>query len=56
MTLALSYLKANRTRYKNLLEKELVTGKFLLEEGKEEIDIKEIQTDQYMYQEADRFL
>ena len=42
MTLALSYLKANRTRYKNLLEKELATGKFLLEEGKEEIDIKEL--------------
>ena len=42
MTLALSYLKANRTRYKNLLEKELAIGKKLLEEDKEEIDIKEL--------------
>ena len=42
MTLALSYFKANRTRYKNLLEKELAIGKKLLEEDKEEIDIKEL--------------
>ena len=42
MTLALSYLKANRTRYKNLLENELAIGKKLLEEDKEEIDIKEL--------------
>lgn len=38
--MSLSYLKSNRTRYKNLLERELALGKNLIEEEKEEIDLK----------------
>ena len=36
-TVSFSLLKGNRSRYRNLLDKELVKGKHLLEDGEGEI-------------------
>ena len=38
--MSISFLQGNRTRYRNLLEKELGKGKHLLEDDREEGEIK----------------
>ena len=38
--MSIRVLKGNRTRYRNLLEKELGKGKHLLEEDREEVEVK----------------
>lgn len=39
--MSLGHLKSNRTRYKNILDRELTTGNSLLAEDKERVDVKD---------------
>ena len=54
--MSIRVLNGNRTRYRNLLEKELGKGKHILEEDREEVEVKNFHTEcEQLCSKTDRF-